>query len=409
MNFKRKTLDYLLIIFVIIHFSSATILNNRYLPLSLGITLFISHAFTNKSYSINFLYLVLIWILGNFMSMFYFGTEILLNRLVLITVNLLFLPYLLINYIGKEVFWEKFEAVIYFLTRISLPIYLLNVVFSSFFNNLQNIFYFFTIPSLMVNPNFWSAGVYVNAIADSGYGLNRNNGFMWEPGAFAMIIIWAIVFNLTSNETKLNKKFWVYLIALLTTFSTAGYLALVFVLNGIYIKKLRFINILMLGVSTLLFVFYVYRLEFISAKIDRYFDEYEENNLNYNQLVENETNQLKVNRFQGAQQSLLRAFQYPLGRGVVSETDFKEFTIYGTNGLGSLLEMWGVVGFIFLMVMLWNYLKVIQKHGLGKITRILFFIALLIVFFSNPIQKNMFVYLIFWFPIIFREKAIYKN
>ena len=407
MNLKRKNLDYVLIIFVIIHFASATILNNRYLPFSLGITLFILHAFSNKLFSLNFLYLVFVWILGNFVSMFYFGTEILLFRLAIITVNLLLFPYLLISYIGEE-FWKKFEAVIYFLTRISLPLYLLNVVFSSLFNNMQSIFKSITISSFLVNPNYWSAGIYVNAIADSGYGINRNNGFMWEPGAFAMIIIWAMIYNWSSNETKLNKKFWVYFIALITTFSTAGYLAFVFVISAFYIKRVRFGNILLIGLTVFLFLNYVYQLDFLSAKIDRYFDEYEDNNINYHQLVENDTKELKVNRFQGAEHSLMRTFQYPIGRGIVSETDFMEFTIYGTNGLGSFLEMWGVAGFIFLLVMLWKYLKFIQKHDLGKISRLLFLLALLIVFFSNPIQRNMFLYLLFMFPMTYSVRTIYK-
>jgi hypothetical protein len=337
--------------------------------------------------------------------MFYFGTEIMMFRLVIITVNLLFLPYLLISYIG-EGFWKKFEAVIYFLTLISLPLYLLNLVFSSLFNSMQNIFKFITIPSFLVNPNFWSAGIYVNAISDNGYGVNRNNGFMWEPGAFAMIIIWAMIYNRSSSVTKLSKKFWIYLIALITTFSTAGYLAFMFVISGFYIKQLSLVKALFLGIPILLIAAYVYRLDFISVKIAENLVVYQENTISYSQL--SESNVVKVNRFQGGQQALLRTFQYPIGYGIISQTDFLDDMIYGTNGLGALLEMWGVVGFIFLMVMLWKYLYVIQKHEIGRISRILFFIALLIVFFSNPVERSIFVYLLFLYPIFYRGTRIYK-
>ena len=405
MKLKRKNLDYVLIIFVIIHFASATILNNRYLIFSLGITLLILHVSSNKFFPISFLYLVFIWVLVNFANMFYFGTEIMLFRLVIITVNLLFLPYLLISYIG-EGFWKKFEAVIYFLTLISLPLYLLNLVFLSLFNNMQYIFKFITIPSFLVNPNFWSAGIYVNAVSDNGYGVNRNNGFMWEPGAFAMIIIWAMIYNRSSSVTKLSTKFWIYLIALITTFSTAGYLAFMFVISGFYTKQLSLVKALFLGIPILLIAAYVYRLDFISAKLSDNLDVYQENTINFSQL--SESNVVKVNRFQGGQQSLLRTFQYPIGYGIVSQTDFMDEMIYGTNGLGSLLEMWGVVGFIFLMVMLWKYLHVIQKHEIGRISMLLFFIALLIMFFSNPVQRSIFVYLLFLYPIFYRGTRIYK-
>ena len=405
MKLKRKNLDYVLIIFVIIHFASATILNNRYLIFSLGITLLILHVSSNKFFPISFLYLVFIWVLVNFANMFYFGTEIMLFRLVIITVNLLFLPYLLISYIG-EGFWKKFEAVIYFLTLISLPLYLLNLVFLSLFNNMQYIFKFITIPSFLVNPNFWSAGIYVNAISDNGYGVNRNNGFMWEPGAFAMIIIWAMIYNRSSSVTKLSTKFWIYLIALITTFSTAGYLAFMFVISGFYTKQLSLVKALFLGIPILLIAAYVYRLDFISAKLSDNLDVYQENTIIFSQL--SESNVVKVNRLQGGQQALLRTFQYPIGYGIVSQTDLMDDMIYGTNGLGSLLEMWGVVGFIFLMVMLWKYLHVIQKHEIGRISMLLFFIALLIMFFSNPVQRSIFVYLLFLYPIFYRGTRIYK-
>ena len=141
-------------------------------------------------------------------------------------------------------------------------------------------------------------------------------------------------------------------------------------------------------------------------KIAENLDVYQENTISYSQL--SESNVVKVNRFQGGQQALLRTFQYPIGYGIITQTDFLDDMIYGTNGLGSLLEMWGVVGFIFLMVMLWKYLYVIQKHEIGRISRILFFIALLIMFFSNPVQRNMFVYLIFLYPIFYRLTSIYK-
>lgn len=406
MKIQKNFVDYLMIILVIIHITSATILNNRYLPFILGVVLLVVHLFTNKVISKKFIYLVFIWVLVNVANMIYFGTGMLIARLAIITVNLLFLPYLLMSYVGKD-FWVKFEQVVYLFTFISLPLYLLNIVFQSEFNNLQKYFEFLTIPSFLVNQNYWSIGLYVNAVSDNGYGINRNNGFMWEPGAFAMIIIWAMIYNWTSIESKLNRKLWVYLVALVTTFSTAGYLALVYVISAFYIKRFRLVNIFLLGATLFVFASYVYRLDFISGKINEYFEVYQDNNISYSQL--RESNVVKVNRFQGGQQALIRTLQYPVGYGIVSQSDFSEDEIiYGTNGLGSLLEMWGVAGFILLMVLLWKYLLTIQKTEIGKTSRLLFFIALLIMFFSNPVQRNVFAYLIFIYPFLFQATRIKK-
>ena len=62
----------------------------------------------------------------------------------------------------------------------------------------------------------------------------RNGGMFWEPGAFAGYLLLAIIFLGLSKEHFQPKVFWgrfiVLLVALLTTFSTTGYIALPFAL-----------------------------------------------------------------------------------------------------------------------------------------------------------------------------------
>lgn len=48
---------------------------------------------------------------------------------------------------------------------------------------------------------------------------------MWEPGAYAMILNILIAYNICRQGFQLNRHIKVYTIILLTTFSTAGYLA----------------------------------------------------------------------------------------------------------------------------------------------------------------------------------------
>ena len=56
-------------------------------------------------------------------------------------------------------------------------------------------------------------------------GVVRNCGFMWEPGAYAGILIFMIVYHLFSNSFKLDWKIMFLTLCVITTYSTAGYLA----------------------------------------------------------------------------------------------------------------------------------------------------------------------------------------
>jgi len=54
----------------------------------------------------------------------------------------------------------------------------------------------------------------------------RNSGFAWEPKGFSNFLILAMIINTIINNFKLNKKMIVLIIALMTTFSTVGYIIL---------------------------------------------------------------------------------------------------------------------------------------------------------------------------------------
>ena len=47
--------------------------------------------------------------------------------------------------------------------------------------------------------------------------INRNSGFAWEPGAFGGFLIISLFIYLIKNSFKIRKKFWVLLIAAITT------------------------------------------------------------------------------------------------------------------------------------------------------------------------------------------------
>lgn len=394
---------YIIIVWLLMFYLGAnSILYSRFFLFSLGCFVLVIHFFSNKGLSKNIISLLFIWIIINLTAMVYLGSSFVLFRLIIMTVNMILLPYALLKGMGVS-FWYRFERILYLLTMISIPLYLLNIVFQEYFNGLTSFFAPITKTSLATNLNYWSALIYINATSDNYYGLVRNSGFMWEPGAFAMMIVWALVYNWLTKGARYDKRTLIYIIALITTFSTAGYLALLFLLVAFYIKKISFINTVLLSVVAAVFYLYVYQLTFMGEKINQNTDSLNEN------IIHNKSGQktIKVSRFQGGYYALLKTSKYPLGYGLVTEKDFTdEVQIYGTNGLGSLLVMWGIPAFIYLIFLLWKYFKTLNIFNVNKFTLILLFCALMVMFFSNPIAGSVFVSLMFITPLTFNKGEI---
>jgi predicted membrane protein len=269
----------------------------------------------------------------------------------------------------------------------------------NFFDSLSSYFNSITTQSLAANPNYWSSFFYVNAFIDNGYGIRRNCGFVWEPGGFAMIIILGMILNWLKNGVSIDKKSVVYAIALITTFSTAGYLALFVLIIALYIKKINLVNSLVIIVFFGVFGASIYNLGFMSDKINTNIEAYNEN--------ESKDSETKVNRLLGAKNAFLRTFRYPTGKGLISgqdtdllKTDLKD----GTNGLGSLLEIWGFIMFPIILILIYKFMKIYNYSNLKRTTIVIFFLAFLIMLFSNPISMAVFLYIIIINALVFPFK-----
>lgn len=392
----KNSLLYLIVFILVMNMSGANILGSRYIPFFVGILLFLI-TFVKKQLKFDkkIIILIFIWLVINISSMIINAVSFNFFRIIIITVNIIVLPYLLLKEYRESV-WVVLEDIVYRLTLISLLIYFSNVVFPVFFNSLTSFFIPITTKSLTVNPRYWSAFIYVHAFADNGYGLLRSNGFMWEPGAMAMMIIWSIIYNWLKDGFKYSKRFFVYTIALLFTFSTAGYISFSIILLAKYIKNLSFINILLIFLFGMAFNYAYNNLSFISGKLDEYSEQYEED-----KYGEKGNINTKVNRFQGGVTSIIRTLNQPFGKGLVSADDLNDINYsYGVNGLGSLLEMWGFLVFIFLIIQIYNFLESINLSNSPKLSKGFLFIALMIPFFSNPIARFLLVYLIILSPMI---------
>ena len=379
-------LSNIVIFILILDISRSSIMSSQWVEIGLVGLLLVLNIVRKKEINPKLFLIILVFFIVNIAGMIYANNVFSFFTVAKISITLIVLPYLLIKIFGAGL-WVKVEKIVYILTIISLPLFLINVIFPQYFNELLPIFRYFTRDVFHKfdhsNP-YWSAIVYVNAIADGG--LYRNSGFMWEPGAFAMIIIWAMSFNWLTNGMKIDKKFIIYFLALVTTFSTAGYLALFILFNAYYIRKLTFKNIAILIVSSIFFAIYIYQLDFMGKEINSYLQATRDNVLIYNR----DYGAIKVNRIHVLIFDFARVIKYPFGYGYGNDSE-----IVAVNGLSSLLVMWGIPIFVYLIILIRRYFSIYNFYNLNGFSRTMFLLSLLVMFFSNPIDRTIFVYLIF--------------
>jgi len=351
------------------------------------------NAVTNKEFFFKMSLYILIWITINFLSYIFTMTPFVTTAVILFTTNFI-LALMVLHLLGWS-FWINFEKIIYYLTLLSLPIFLLNVLMPSFFDNLISVFKPFTNERFFQFDefrNYWSAIVYVKAMKTDF--LYRNCGFMWEPGAFAMIIIWGLGFNWLINGIKIDRRTIVYSIALITTQSTAGYIAFFIMLIAANMKNMKLINFIFIIVIAYFFFVYVYDIDFIGEKVDGYLYYATNDIVIFNKFF----NAYKVNRIQILQYDLIRLFKYPLGYGFNYQGDF-----ISVNGLSSTLLMWGIIPFIYFLVLIRKYYTQINIYSASNKVVFLIYTGLLIMFFSNPISQNVFFYMLVGSPLILKK------
>ncbi|RYF91931.1 MAG: hypothetical protein EOO00_07810, partial [Chitinophagaceae bacterium] len=112
---------------------------------------------------------------------------------------------------------------------------------------------------------------------DFFYGLIRNSGPFWEPGAFGGFLLLALMFNTLLHDSLLRKENIIFVAALISTFSTTAYLGLaVFVSMFLFLKlNNRRLKWGVLAACVLLGALAFVKVGFLGDKIGKEFRELE--------------------------------------------------------------------------------------------------------------------------------------
>lgn len=273
-------------------------------------------------------------------------------------VRLLF-AYFTVRLVGRK-FSDYYINIIYFFAIVSFLFYLPSMIFPDF----ANFFLDHISPHLespFVDPdNFYYRGPQhiiifnFNAIdVAKFYSIGRNSGPFWEPGAFGGFLLVALLFNIIKTKKLNNKKNIIFILAIVSTFSTASYFVL-FVLMIFYFfmnKKLRY-KIVFIPLIITSAIFAYNELDFLKLKFERSL----ELSRNVGQTYGVRT------RFSSAMldwDSLKKSPIFGMGRRI--ETRFSgiddPYLRHRNNGISYLLVVYGPVIFIFYFFLVFKSFK----------------------------------------------------
>ncbi|HCU07026.1 MAG TPA: hypothetical protein DIC42_05565 [Holosporales bacterium] len=310
----------------------------------------------------------------------------------------------------KDDFIPFFISNMYWLTIISLIMVIPTMI---------NLNYFFSIIKSIQDTLYltsadgegrYSANIIIYTINANDF--VRNCGFMWEPGPFASLLSLAIFFELIVSNFKINKRVIVFLIALITTFSTTGYLCLLAIFIFYYTNKYSSTKMLQF-VFTILFIVLLLvfsRLDFIGEKVQKALDVDEKvynDNIDWIRQGGGGSDQsYSLGRVQGLMLNIDDFNTSPLfGIGSTDNSEMTKFygSIHSMNGLGNALAKYGIVGIVLIFMALFKTSRYISNRFRVKSGYIIVVLYLIQTFAFTFIFSSFYVLILLLYLIGYNE------
>ena len=340
-----------------------------------------------------FIILMIPWFVYCLLSFIYFGAVRPMFFIILPT-SFLGVYVLIKSNINMKMIFNSYERIIFILAKISLFFFSWQVLnksslisFISFFdfnvgNSYNNILYTIHHRSIVSE-------------------ISQNSGFAWEPGPFSCFLILSLVIYLLQTNFKLDRRGFIYVITILSTFSTTGYLSLMILFIWyVYLKNRKhFFKIVPLAL--LLTSLFYFNTSILNEKI---FNEITTAESELEFYIDNDVEkQTSIGRFNGFLLNLKDFKRYPIlgygGNFISTFAEENNLKITSTMGLGNYLAQYGIVGFIFLITAFYRSSFFISNLYKIKGFLFLFLIYLTMCFSFNLIEKSVFILFFFIYYI----------
>ena len=326
-------------------------------------------------------------------------------RLIIVAVSLRYIH----NY------WLYFERIMFKLIVISLILFTTQIFFRHVLINITTpINNIINYKQSTINPIGNSISSIIFTIHHTTFRHNytlRNSGFMWEPGAFAaMILIAMIILYIKKGFNKpLFRRYLIYSIALLTTLSTTGYIAFVLFLLmlSIDVFKVRILRGIIFFIIFISVSIYVSNLPFVTQKI---IDQSNSINIANDTKVGSSVQKKSLGRFGSLVAGIKILKNNPItGIGLDDSRRTGEIGKYQwTNGLIDYALKFGLIGIILLIINLYKSINQIGEIKITKINSTIIVLILMTILFSNPIAILP-IFLALQFSFLFMRKRLKRK
>lgn len=227
----------------------------------------------------------------------------------------------------------------------------------------------------------------------------RNFGPFWEPGMYAVFLMLALSINVFKSIPLFSKENIILMAANVTTFSTTGYVAMLFILTSYIFLKNKNIFLKVFSLFAMpSFMFWIMSLDFMKDKILK-----EADNIN-----------LAYSRFGALFYHWEKIKLSPIiGYGVndwprtAMDSIFANTNAVSPNGLTLMGVVWGIPLGILYFILIYKSIRTI--YDFNKIHQIIIFITILLTVFSQDVTNRPFFYMLAFMTIVNISKEKHKR
>lgn len=339
--------------------------------------------------------LMLIFFLGlsGVLNHMEFGTTI--SRVIMICV-----AYMITEAYSLKDYFKAFDNSIYLVAVVALLTeviaYIAPGVFSLF-------------PTVVNTANYSFSVFLIGSMRYSflGNSLIRAGGIFWEPGAFAIYLVIAVMYQLFFSSKISIKRLIIYVFTILLTFSTTGYIALAFLFGVFLIKNDE--NVLAKRVKALI-VLLILSLIILVVFNEVLF------NMIFGKIVNNEST--TIWRYASFFSGILVSIEHPifgvgannLGIYVSEASDLLGFGAAYSNISNTLVYQFAAYGLVFGIIYSLGLFKFFKKNSSTCLIAVGLFVVMFLLYFGEVFFS--------FFPLVFvlygyseksRRKTYFEN
>lgn len=319
----------------------------------------------------------------------------------------IFIAYIHLRVYGRDLFpiYEHIMVVFSLISLVLWGMYILVPFASDFFltfpetQNGNNVLYFFHWLDPLKAP--------ISSIF-------RNSGCSWEPGRFAIMLIPALLINLSRRGITFrnNIKVIILLLALASTMSTTGYSIAILLYSIFWLDKITMKKCLTFIVFVLPLCLYLFSLDFMAEKIQERaqfegLTQQRMEQMDWNMDVHRDEYLGSLDRFESAYFDWINFQKEPL-LGYGRNTDYSWFrqeiseNFVLTGGLVKTLSQYGIfVGVLLYVILFFSSFKISKLFPHQR--KLAFAFALLLCSVSYPIFSIP-IFTAFWLYGLFCYK-----